>query len=96
MNYNEAISLDNSQTNARRKIGDILFRDEKYLEAIKYYKDVQDHLKIEDCFEQLIKEHPKNAQIRMQKAEYYREFGMLDFALKSYYQAITLFSYDQK
>ncbi len=59
-------------------------------EAIKYYKVINDSLKVSQCFKTLITKDPTNFGLRVEKGDYFLGIGRLDKAIGCYSDALGL------
>ena len=79
--YIKAIGQNQKLQDAYGKVGDLFFNHGKEREAVKYYKVVNNSVKVSACFKKLIAKDPTNPDIYTEKGDYFLKTGRLDKAL---------------
>jgi tetratricopeptide (TPR) repeat protein len=88
--YLTALKLDKALPETYEKVGELLFNDHNYAGALKYFKVVNNIIKVAECFGELIKQNPKDAGLRLEKGDYYLSIGLHEKAVVYYKQAFSL------
>jgi tetratricopeptide (TPR) repeat protein/predicted GTPase len=94
LNYMETIKLNPKSYPIYEKIGNILLNQEYYMEAMKYFKVINDSSRVLQCFDKLnsIWRNVDNAQIKIDKGDYCISIGRYEKAIKCYQEAFSLTS----
>lgn len=89
--YVNSIKYDKTSGDTYYKIGNILFDQGKYAEAIKFFTVVSNtFLQITQCYKNLINQKPDDADLRMDFGRYYESCELHEKAKKHYEIASSL------
>jgi len=91
----KAINLDRKLAVAYEKIGELYLKVNDYIGALKYFKVVNNSIKILDCYNKLIELYPNDENLRIQKGDYCLTINLSQKAIKYYREAFSL-SHDPK
>lgn len=72
------------------ELGDVYAGLSEFKKAIEEYSKVDIHIKIKSCFEELLDQYENDYQIREQRADYFNSKGIIDSAIDSYHDALSL------
>ncbi len=90
--FEDALNVDNGLNKAREWAANLHFKEKNYQEAKELYFEIQFLEDVEKCFEKMIEANPMSPKIREDKAKYYLQISLFDFAKKSYNEAIKIYS----